>query len=165
VAIELVQVDPVGNSSTGVQVLLFARSETEVTLLQRKVGLATSAPRQSALPFLLLPTGNASVGEPRTVLITVDIHFEARRRSRESEALFAVTTEMSEYFDVAVYTISYTIEESMSMQTPRVRISVMQLGLPVQRREIILGNLPLRMVALLKKDIEAGNNAHVSLIY
>ena len=124
VAIELVQVDPVANSSTGVQVLLFARSESEVDLLQRKVGLETSAPTQSSLPFLLLPTGNASVGEPRTVLITVDIHFEARRRSRESEALFAVTTEMSEYFDVPVYTISYTIEESMSMETPRVRISV-----------------------------------------
>ena len=123
VAIELVQVDPVANSSN-VQVLLFARSETEVSLLQSKVAVATSALTQSSLPFLLLPTGNASVGEPRIVLITVDIYYEARRRSRESEVMFTVTTELTEYFDVPVYDISYTFDASGTVEVPRVVISI-----------------------------------------
>ena len=123
VAIELVQVDAVANSSN-VQVLLFARSETEVALLQRKVSLATAAPTQSSLPFLLVATGNASVGEPRTVLITVDVHYAAGSVSRESEAMFALLTEMSEYFDVPVYDLSYAFDASGSAAVPRVVISV-----------------------------------------
>jgi len=107
-----------------VQVLLFARSETEVSLLQSKVAVATSAPTQSSLPFLLLPTGNASVGDPRIVLITVDIYYEARRRSRESEIMFTVTTELTEYFDVPVYDISYTFDASGTVEVPRVVISI-----------------------------------------
>jgi len=124
VAIELVQVDRVQNSSNQVQVLLFARSETEVALLERKVRFATEPPIQTLLPFLLVSIGNSSVGEPRVVLITVDIHHEARFASRESEMLFAVTEGMSETLDVDTYDISYVFDESMDMDIPRVIMSV-----------------------------------------
>ena len=124
VALELVEVERVANSSSAVNVLLFARSESEVDLLQRKVGLATSAPNQTSLPFSLLPTGNISVGEPRTVIFTVDLRFQGNDTSGEREALFALTTEMSEYFDVPLSAISYTIEQSGDIDTRRVTISV-----------------------------------------
>jgi len=121
VAIELVQVDPVANSSS-VQVLLFARSEAEAALLESKVSLATAAPTQSSLPFLLLATGGATVGEPRTVRVTVDLHFTGT--SSQSEALFAVTTELSEYFDVPAYDLSYTFDGSADADAPRVTVSI-----------------------------------------
>jgi hypothetical protein len=124
IAIELVQVDLVQNSSNQVQVLLFARSETEVALLERKVRFATEPPRPTLLPFLLVPIGNSSVGEPRVVLITVDIHHEARFASRDSEMLFAVTEGMSETLDVDVDDISYVFDESMDMDIPRVIMNV-----------------------------------------
>lgn len=124
VALELVEVERVANSSSEVNVLLFARSESEVELLQRKVSLATSAPNQTSLPFSLLPTGNISVGEPRAVVFTVDLRFEGDDPSREREALFALTTEFSEYFDVPLDAIRYTIEQSVEMDTQRVTISV-----------------------------------------
>lgn len=124
IAIELVQVDLVQNSSNQVQVLLFARSETEVALLEQKVRFAREPPRPTLLPFLLVPIGNSSVGEPRVVLITVDIHHEARFASRESEMLFAVTEGMSENLDVAADDISYVFDESMDMDIPRVIMSV-----------------------------------------
>ena len=124
IAIELVQVDLVQNSSNQVQVLLFARSETEVTLLDRKVRFAREPPRPTLLPFLLVPIGNSSIGEPRVVLITVDIHHEARFVSRESEMLFTVTEGMSETLDVDAHDISYVFDESMHTDIPRVIMSV-----------------------------------------
>ena len=124
IPIELVQVDLVQNSSNQVQVLLFARSETEMALLERKVRFAIQATTATNLPFRLVSIGNSSVGEPRVVLITIDIHHESRFASRESEMLFAVTSEMSEYFGVPVYDMSYTFDESMGMDIPRVILSV-----------------------------------------
>jgi len=124
IAIELVQVDLVQNSSDQVHVLLFARSETEVTLLERKVRFAIQATTATHLPFRLVSIGNSSVGEPRVVLITIDVHHESRFASRESEMLFAVTSEMSEYFGVPAYDMSYTFDESMGMDIPRVILSV-----------------------------------------
>ena len=124
VPLELVEVQRAVNSSSEVTVLVFARSESEVDLLQRKVGLATSAPNQTSLAFSLLPTGNISVGEPHTVIFTVDLRFEGDDPSGEREALFALTTEMSEYFDVPLSAISYTIEQSADTDTRRVTISV-----------------------------------------
>jgi hypothetical protein len=121
---ELVEVERAANSSSEVTVLVFARSESEATLLQRKVALATSAPNQTALPFSLLPTGNSSVGEPRVVVLTVDVRFETEGPARQREALLALTTEMSEYFDVPVSDITYTFDASAGMDTPRVIISV-----------------------------------------
>jgi hypothetical protein len=88
------------------------------------VRFATEAPRQTLLSFLLVSIGNSSVGEPRVVLITVDIHHEARFASRESEMLFAVTEGMSETLDVDAYDISYVFDESMDMDIPRVIMSV-----------------------------------------
>ena len=121
VAEELVQVDRIANSSN-VQVLLFARSEAEVTLLESKVSLATAAPTQSALPFLLLATGNASVSEPRIVQMTVDLDYTGT--SSQSEAMFAVTRELSEYFDVSPYDITYTFDGIASGEVPQVTFSI-----------------------------------------
>ena len=126
VPLELVEVQRAANSSSAsaVTVLVFARSESEVDLLQRKVSLATSAPNQTSLPFALLPTGNSSVGEPRVVVITVDLRFETQGPAAQREALLALTTEMSEYFDVPASDITYTFDSSAGMETPRVIISV-----------------------------------------
>jgi len=124
IAIELVQVDLVQNSSDQVQVLLFARSETEMTLLERKVRFAIQAPTVANLPFILVPIGNSSVVEPRVVLITIDVHHASGFASRESEMLLAVTSEMSEYFGVPAWDMSYTFDESMVMDIPRVILSV-----------------------------------------
>jgi hypothetical protein len=124
VPMELVQVDLVQNTSNQVQVLLFARSETEMTLLERKVRFAIQVTTATNLPFLLVSIGNSSFGEPRIVLVTIDIHHESGFASRESEMLFAVTSEMSEYFGVPVYDMSYTFDESMGMDVPRVILSV-----------------------------------------
>jgi len=124
VPLELVEVTRAANSSSEVTVLVFARSESEVTLLQRKVTLVTSAPKPTSLPFALLPTGNSSVGEPRVVELTVDVRFESEDPVRQREALFALITKMSEYFNVSAGDITYSFNASAGTETRRVIISV-----------------------------------------
>ena len=125
VAIELVQVDRVSNSSNGVQVLLFARSETEFSMLQQKVTLATALPSTTSLPFILLHNSNSSLAEPRVVVIMSSVLFAQQpRRSQQSDVMDLLLEQVSDYFDVSLEVITYNFDSGTMNGIPVVKLSI-----------------------------------------
>ena len=111
VAIELVQVNRVANSSSAVQVLVFARSETELSMLQQKVTLSTAAPSTTSLPFILLHNSNSSLAEARLNFTNALLRADGSAMSgaEVQTSLPALQQQLSVYYNVPQSSISLSV--------------------------------------------------------
>ena len=125
IPIDLVQIDRVSNSSD-VRVSIFGRSETELNIIERDIGLATTVPSVLNLPFTMTANTASVPAEPRAVIIAGRLLNMSGTDSRRlllqasdvlstnsnigAQALAALRLEMSKHFRVPATSVRFSFD-------------------------------------------------------
>jgi hypothetical protein len=125
IPIDLVQIDRVSNSSD-VRVSIFGRSETELNIIERDIGLATTVPSVLNLPFTMTANTASVPAEPRAVVIAGRLLNMSGTDSRRlllqasdvlstnsnigAQALAALRLEMSKHFRVPATSVRFSFD-------------------------------------------------------